>query len=242
MGDNIFNKLKAPFKKSQVSWRAQSLTRNKDKAMALAYIDARDVMNRLDDVCGPTGWQSEHMDLGGGKTGCRIGIYCEDKQQWIWKSDGAGDTAVEGEKGAISDALKRAAVNWGIGRYLYGIKATWVPCKTYEKNGKQVFSEFSVNPWTIAKVPWFGPLNKGQLTEAIDMLSGELHKCGSSEDLNSTLRMHSDTLEQIKLDRPEQAKLKNPDCESGETIKGHVERLRRAFKTDNEIDQQQGNT
>src|SRR3546814_7926738 len=30
-----------------------------DAAAALAYIDARDVMRRLDDVCGPAGWQED---------------------------------------------------------------------------------------------------------------------------------------------------------------------------------------
>ena len=98
-----------------------------------------------------------------------------------------------------------------------------------------------MDPWKKAKVPWSGPLNKGQLTEAIDMLSGDLHKCGSKEDLKDVLKMHSDTLEQIKLDRPEQTKLKNPDCESGETIKGHIERLRQIYKTNNEINQQGNN-
>jgi hypothetical protein len=42
------------------------------------------------------------------------------------KADGAGDTDVEPEKGALSDAFKRAAVRWGIGRYLYGIGPVWV--------------------------------------------------------------------------------------------------------------------
>ena len=38
---------------------------------------------------------------------------------WVTKTDGADDTTIEGAKGGISDALKRAAVQFGIGRYLY---------------------------------------------------------------------------------------------------------------------------
>src|ERR1700722_2981773 len=119
----MFDKLKAPFSPDKISWRIGSTTQDKSRGMALAYIDARDVMERLDDVCGFDGWQCRypHADT---KTICEIGIRVKD--EWIWKADGAGDTDVEAEKGALSDAFKRAAVRWGIGRYLYDIEAKWV--------------------------------------------------------------------------------------------------------------------
>jgi len=82
----------------------------------LVYIDARDVMNRLDEVFGVGGWES-HYESVGGRMICKLS--CRIDGQWITKSDGAGDTDIEGDKGGISDALKRAAVLWGIGRYLY---------------------------------------------------------------------------------------------------------------------------
>jgi hypothetical protein len=84
----------------------------------LDYIDARFVMDRLDDLLGPGNWQNAY-DLGAnGKVSCRIGINVEG--EWVWKADGAGETDIEGEKGSFSDAFKRAAVHWGIGRDLYG--------------------------------------------------------------------------------------------------------------------------
>lgn len=128
----MFDQLAAPFGPDAISWRAQTLTRDKSKAMALAYIDARDVMRRLDEVCGPAGWQCRYPHANG-KTICEIGIRCDDK--WIWKANGAGDTDIEAEKGAISDAFKRAAVLWGIGRYLYDMPNVWAECEVGE-NGK----------------------------------------------------------------------------------------------------------
>lgn len=116
--------LAADFPRDKVSWRISHKTKDGTKAMVLAYIDARDVMQRLDDVCGVGGWQSEHFDCGAGKLGCKIGIKIDG--DWIWKSDGAGDTKVEAEKGAFSGAFKRAAVLWGIGRYLYDLESPWV--------------------------------------------------------------------------------------------------------------------
>lgn len=125
-----FAALAAPFPPDAISWRVGSTTQDKSKGMALAYIDARDVMQRLDDVCGPAGWQCTYPHANG-KTVCSIAIKCGD--EWVSKSDGAGDTDVEQEKGALSDAFKRAAVRWGIGRYLYDIGSPWVEL---EQRGK----------------------------------------------------------------------------------------------------------
>lgn len=119
----IFEKLSAPFPPSRISWRVGSTTKDKAKGLAFGYIDARDVMERLDEVCGPANWQNNYTGVGAAIV-CNIGIRLEDG--WVWKSDGAGATDVEAEKGMMSDAFKRAAVRFGIGRYLYDIPATWV--------------------------------------------------------------------------------------------------------------------
>lgn len=116
-------KLAAPFPPEKVSWRIGQKTKDGKRAMALAYIDARDVMERLDEVCGVEGWQAAYPHANG-KTVCSIGIKFGD--EWVWKANGAGDTDIEAEKGALSDAFKRAAVMWGIGRYLYDVEALWV--------------------------------------------------------------------------------------------------------------------
>lgn len=121
--DDLLKRLSAPFPPDRISWRVGSTTKTKDKGMALAYIDARDVQDRLDEACGPGGWECEHYAIGT-KTACKIGILIGDRV--VWRSDGAGDTDVEGEKGAFSDAFKRAAVKWGVGRYLYDMDSPWV--------------------------------------------------------------------------------------------------------------------
>jgi len=132
MSDDIFTRLAEPFDPSVVSWRVGSTNRRKfeanqakeRKGQALAYIDARDVMQRLDDVVTPAGWQARYVPMANGTTCCEIGVKIDG--EWIWKANGAGATDVEGEKGAYSDAFKRAAVLWGIGQYLYDVKAPWL--------------------------------------------------------------------------------------------------------------------
>ncbi|MGR9130814.1 Rad52/Rad22 family DNA repair protein [Rhizobium leguminosarum] len=140
----------AEFPRDAISWRAQSMTKDGTKAMALAYIDARDVMDRLDDVCGSENWQDRY-EFHGTRTICYLSIRVNG--EWITKADGAGDSDVEAEKGAISDALKRSAVKWGIGRYLYSIVTPWVPCETYESGGKKHWKSWSVDPWSLVRSP-----------------------------------------------------------------------------------------
>lgn len=120
--------LKKPFDPSLISWRVGATNKKKNngvasKGIALAYIDARDVMARLDEVCGISGWQNKHPHANG-KTSCAVGIKIGD--EWVWKENGAGDSDTEAEKGAFSDSFKRAAVLWGIGRYLYDVPNIWV--------------------------------------------------------------------------------------------------------------------
>ena len=133
MTDIDFQKLSATFPADRISWRVGSTNKDKTKGLALAYIDARDVQDRLDEVCGPQNWQNRfsHADS---KTICEIGIRVDG--EWIWKANGAGDTDFEAEKGAISSSFKRAAVMWGIGKYLYDLSNIWVEIEPLGKSYK----------------------------------------------------------------------------------------------------------
>ena len=124
MQSELMTALKRPFHPAKISWRIGARTKDKKKGIALAYIDARDVMQRLDEVCG-LDWQNDYTTATeSGLLVCRIGIKVDN--DWIWRANGAGDTQVEAEKGKASDAFKRAAVLFGIGRYLYSIDKYWI--------------------------------------------------------------------------------------------------------------------
>lgn len=119
-----------PFGSEDVEWRVQNTTKNKDKGMAVAYITSRAIQKRLDETVGPYCWRVEYKPwhLVGGKTSqiCGLSILDEARNEWITKWDGADATEFEPIKGGISDAFKRAAVLWGIGRYLYALDEVWV--------------------------------------------------------------------------------------------------------------------
>lgn len=104
-------------------WRVQSFSKNKPKASCVAYVDARDVMNRFDEVVGPEGWQDEYRMVGD-KMMAGISIKVDD--EWITKWDTGSESKVEAEKGEVSDSFKRAAVKWGPGRFLYSLDIQYV--------------------------------------------------------------------------------------------------------------------
>jgi hypothetical protein len=118
--------LAAPFDPRAVKFKPAVVSGN--RALALAYIDARVIQDRLDDVLGVTGWQDEYECLPDGSVVCKLRLRLGD--EWITKMDvgGQSEQPDEGDrrKAAFSDALKRAAVKFGVGRYLYRLPSQWV--------------------------------------------------------------------------------------------------------------------
>jgi hypothetical protein len=99
-----------------------------NRALALAYVDARVIQDRLDDVLGVAGWQDDYECLADGSVVCRLRLRLGDT--WVTKVDvgGPSEQPDGGDrlKAAFSDALKRAAVKFGVGRYLYRLPSQWV--------------------------------------------------------------------------------------------------------------------
>ena len=125
---DIVDKLKAPFDPFDVEWRVQSVGKTQASklwAIVIPYVTNRAIQERLDEVCGIEGWKNEFSETPNGKgILCGISIkFGTTDPEWITKWDGAEDTAVEAVKGGLSSAMKRAAVQWGVGRYLYRLEA-----------------------------------------------------------------------------------------------------------------------
>lgn len=133
----LMDALAAPFSSSDVEWRAGSTNGDKTKAMALAYITSRAVMQRLDDTFGLGCWWDDYSPGPNGGILCRLTVSFEEngKIHTISKCGIADNTDFEAVKGGESDSLKRAAVKFGIGRYLYKLPTKWVAC---EQRGKSI--------------------------------------------------------------------------------------------------------
>lgn len=112
-------------------------TRKAPGGGTLDYIDARFVFDRFDAALGPDLWQSDiewtpvvRLEEKLGKKGqvieeevqtpfpmARLGVLC--KEGWVWKQDLGDFSDIASVKGSVSDSIKRAAVQWGVGRDLY---------------------------------------------------------------------------------------------------------------------------
>ncbi len=131
--EELTRALSEPFDLREVKFKPAVVSGN--RALALAYVDARVIQDRLDDVLGVTGWQDEYECLPDGSVVCRLHLRLGD--EWITKMDvgGQSEQPDEGDrrKAAFSDALKRTAVKFGIGRYLYRLPAQWVDYDPHKK-------------------------------------------------------------------------------------------------------------
>ncbi len=140
--------LTAPFEPREVKFKPQMVKNN--RCLAMAYIDARLVQERLDDVLGSENWEDLYKQLPDGSVMCRLRVKLGDR--WVTKMD-VGSPSEQPDQGdrlkaAVSDALKRAAVKYGIGRYLYRLSAQWVD---YDPIKKQIVSPPQLPTFAIPK-------------------------------------------------------------------------------------------
>ena len=140
--------LAVPFEPREVKFKPQMVKNN--RCLAMAYIDARLIQDRLDAVVGVENWEDAYKILADGSVMCRLRVKLGDR--WITKTDvGSPSEQPDGGdrlKAAFSDALKRAAVKFGIGRYLYRLPAQWVD---YDPVKKQIVQPPQMPAFAVPK-------------------------------------------------------------------------------------------
>lgn len=146
--DAVCDKLAEPFDPREVKWKAQAVKGN--RAMAVAFIDARVVQDRLDEVVGVAGWCDDYQILHDGSVSCKLTIRIGGRD--VTKMDvGSPSEQPDGGdrlKAAFSDALKRVAVKFGIGRYLYRLPLTW---SDYDPMKKKLINPPALPDWALPK-------------------------------------------------------------------------------------------
>jgi len=134
---DLLKKLREPFRKEELEFRVGATNNDKSMGLALAYVQARAIQNRLDELFGVDGWTVSYKEISAGFI-CSLSIKINDR--WVTKEDGAGMTEYESVKGGISNAFKRVASSgFGIGRYLYNAKKNWYPIR--QQGRGYVFTE-----------------------------------------------------------------------------------------------------
>lgn len=147
MAEIDLSKLAEPFPSEDIEWRVSRAGIGRDGVycMVLAYITARAIQQRLDDVCRPANWRNEPMttfEMRPGVIAVQVGISINIEEKWITKWDVSEPTNIEPAKGGFSGAMKRAGAQWGIGRYLYHLDETFAETSEDRQPG-----------WNYAKLP-----------------------------------------------------------------------------------------
>jgi hypothetical protein len=146
--EQVCERLLAPFDPKELKYKPAMVKGT--RCLCLVYIDARVVQDRLDEVLGPAGWQDTYVELEGGSVKCRLSLRLSG--EWIVKEDVGSPSeqpdAHDRVKAAFSDALKRAAVKFGIGRYLYRLGNAWVD---YDAQTKKIKSTPPLPDWARPK-------------------------------------------------------------------------------------------
>lgn len=132
----FIEQLKNPFPTNVLKFRVGATSKKGDKAIPLFYVTARDVEKRLDEVCGPDGWSTRHEPIfeNGKLLGTRFALSIRfPNGQWVTREDVGESSKASPLKGAVSDGIKRAAVQFGVARYLYYLDNKWAPIDQYKQ-------------------------------------------------------------------------------------------------------------
>lgn len=158
-GQTLWQQLQAPFPEQEIFWRPGRYDDDAGEWLVpLAYVAARAVQQRLDDLVGPDKWEVEYLptfnDPSHQSLRCELRIDCDGL--WRRKQDGGINSSYEAVKGGFSDAFKRAAVLWGIGRYLYYLPKQYATLVPTRKKGCQL-SRLKMVDGTTREFFWFPP-------------------------------------------------------------------------------------
>ena len=158
----------------------------------LLYKTSRTDAEILDSVVGKGNWQKKFYTLQGVGIGnqvrsivvCSVGIYDDDKKEWIWKDDSGTESQVEQDKGICSDSFKRAAGGscWGIGRELYYTGFIFVRCGTKAKSndkGYELVDKYAT--YSVKEIKWNeNPLTLKSLAIINDKSGDVVYSYGNS--------------------------------------------------------------
>ncbi|WP_163537264.1 Rad52/Rad22 family DNA repair protein [Gracilibacillus sp. YIM 98692] len=141
----IMEALQKPFRDEEMEWRPQhAIQRNQGyKLLVLPYVQGHAIQTRLDEVLGPN-WSDDYESIQvNGKEAFRGKLSIKVDGEWVTRTDAAEVSNIESVKGGHTNAFKRVAVKFGIGRYLYNVDPVWVPL--LDKGDIRVNGCFKIN-------------------------------------------------------------------------------------------------
>lgn len=150
----ILNQLKEVFPINKLKWRIISVFEKEGRGLSgivAPYIDSRELMNRLDNVLGGKWACNYNLINCNGLLAVECTISITTNEGIISRSDIA-DVDVNSSfgsssilKSGYSNSFKRAAVAWGLGRYLYSLDNYFVPIESNNNGDFKINGRFKIN-------------------------------------------------------------------------------------------------
>ena len=124
--ENELSKLNVATPKDEIKYRPGSTFNWAEKKYArmLAYVDARYIQDKLDEIVGIGNWTNYFHRDEKGILYCTITIKFireDGSVDSVSKTDVGTESNVEQQKGEVSDSFKRCAVHFGLARDLYNL-------------------------------------------------------------------------------------------------------------------------
>ncbi|MCP4984911.1 MAG: hypothetical protein GY928_02245 [Colwellia sp.] len=187
-------------------WRVQSFNKNKPQATCVAYIDSRDVQDVLDSHCLWSDRYYEENDM----LFCEITIYADGRE--YKRSDTGSESIADAKKGHSSDAFKRAAVKFGVGRFLYKLPIKYLTANEKKTNNNYPFVIDSncKKVWDITKHINNSLHQPKQVSKPMDFdrLKARLEGCDTIEKLSTLYNSLSQKEKTISVAVKDAMKLK----------------------------------
>ncbi|PEU18139.1 MULTISPECIES: Rad52/Rad22 family DNA repair protein [unclassified Bacillus (in: firmicutes)] len=139
---NIMERLSEHFAFDEISWRVVNVFdyRGAKRGFIAPFVSSRTIQDRLDEVFGIDAWQVSYERWSEKAVKCRLSVLIDGK--WIYKEDGSEETDFNAVKGGFSSSFKRAAVLFGIGRYLYNAENVIVDLTTDRRNPNDIYTKY----------------------------------------------------------------------------------------------------
>lgn len=150
--------LEAQFEDKYIEWRRVDKIFDwggKKRCKCVPYVEARAIQTRLSDCVGIGGWRAHYVITAVGRRHamtCQLSLNLGD--EWITKEDGCEieEGGIEPIKAAYSNSLKRAAQQWGIGRYLYDLPDSLFELTTLRSPGDFfIFRDDNRTAWFLPR-------------------------------------------------------------------------------------------
>lgn len=186
--------LREPFQPNEVKWKPQAV--KESKALAVAFIDARTVERRLDSVMSLDGWEDDYQVMENGGVICRLKLRIGNA--WVQRCDvgSPSEQPDEGDrtKAAFSDALKRAAVKFGVGRYLYRLPLQWVD---YDPKARKFVKVPTLPPWALPQQPKDPPKAEQDVAVKTEATNGSAITMDQARELTAMIRANGIDLQRF---------------------------------------------